>query len=408
MNTIDLLANNLANAKGASTKTADGLDQGTDFSASLQSAGLQSDATNTPGLTRLATTPTTVGGHAAQMLAANGNAPLFSLLQANPRLAPQQAGEHLKDPLTKDQHKRAGDAAAAGLPLTGQIPLAALAPTDAASPAKPQPALHAGQTAPLTGQSALTTAQAHIRVLSDITSGPKNHQAQADRQQQLSTLIQTHGVTAAQTTPASSVTTPVPTWTPTTALANMPRINHANRHLDHLDLAIASTSAAPMGLHTGAAGKAVTLAMPAVLASPIGSAGWQQELSQQLVHMTQRGTQHMELHLHPRELGPLQISLQLNQNTAQAQFLAAHAQVRDAVQQALPQLREALAGQGIALGQALVGQQQQQSQQQSGNFSKPRSLPAIGGIDTDMSLAQPVHTTVNMPLTTNGGVDLYA
>ncbi|MCI1737512.1 MAG: flagellar hook-length control protein FliK [Pseudomonas veronii] len=45
----------------------------------------------------------------------------------------------------------------------------------------------------------------------------------------------------------------------------------------------------------------------------------------------------MDLRLHPAELGPLSISLNLNDGTTQAQFQAAHASVRAAVEQALPQ-----------------------------------------------------------------------
>lgn len=149
-------------------------------------------------------------------------------------------------------------------------------------------------------------------------------------------------------------------------------------------------------------------AMPvaAALASPVGSPAWPHELGQQVVQMIQRGTGQIDLHLNPRELGPVQISLQLHDQTAQVHFLVAHADVQHAVQQALPQLRDALAGQGIALGNALVGQQQQQH---SGSFGASPDAPSWSARGAGDESAAPVRTaSLAMPPVSGGGVDLYA
>ena len=144
----------------------------------------------------------------------------------------------------------------------------------------------------------------------------------------------------------------------------------------------------------------------ATLQAPVGSTPWQNELGQQLIRFSQRGDHQIELHLHPKELGPLQISLHVNDQVAQAHFFAAHAQVRDAVQQAIPQLREALAGQGIALGEAMVGQQQQQ-RQDSGSFGGSSSSPSFGATEVEsITAARPVASV--LPRIGAGGVDLYA
>ena len=164
------------------------------------------------------------------------------------------------------------------------------------------------------------------------------------------------------------------------------------------------TNAAP---HVTAQASAPAMASTATLQAPVGSTPWQNELGQQLIRFSQRGDHQIELHLHPKELGPLQISLHVNDQVAQAHFFAAHAQVRDAVQQAIPQLREALAGQGIALGEAMVGQQQQQHQD-SGSFGGSSSSPSFGGateVDSITS-ARPVASV--LPRIGAGGVDLYA
>ncbi|HET7267191.1 MAG TPA: flagellar hook-length control protein FliK [Oleiagrimonas sp.] len=162
---------------------------------------------------------------------------------------------------------------------------------------------------------------------------------------------------------------------------------------------------------TTAAGAAttVTTTLAPTLQAPIGSAAWQQQLGSQLARLAKRGQQKIELHVHPRELGPLQISLQLSQGGAQAHFLAAHAQVRDAVQQAIPQLREALANQGIALGEAMVGQQQQQAGQQSMWASSMQSSSAFGNGHGELEAVSAVHAPRTVQVVLHGhGVDLYA
>ncbi|MGH8116415.1 MAG: flagellar hook-length control protein FliK, partial [Rhodanobacteraceae bacterium] len=151
---------------------------------------------------------------------------------------------------------------------------------------------------------------------------------------------------------------------------------------------------------------AVTPAATYAMHAPVASAAWQQDLGQQLVQLVQRGTEQIDLHLNPRELGPLQISLQLHDRTAQVQFLVAHADVHNAVQQAIPQLREVLAGQGIALGQALVGQQQQQS---SGSFGGDRNSSSWTGSSIQSDAADPVGAVrVVTSVPAGGDVDLYA
>lgn len=175
-----------------------------------------------------------------------------------------------------------------------------------------------------------------------------------------------------------------------------------------------ATSSAINGLFsTNAAPQAATHASvpatvsTATLQAPVGSTPWQNELGQQLIRFSQRGDHQIELHLHPKDLGPLQISLHVNDQVAQAHFFATHAQVRDAVQQAIPQLREALAGQGIALGEAMVGQQQQQ-RQDPGSFGGSSSSPSYGGATEVESIMATRPVAGALPRIGAGGVDLYA
>ena len=81
---------------------------------------------------------------------------------------------------------------------------------------------------------------------------------------------------------------------------------------------------------------------------------WKQAVSQQIVMMSRDGIQSAELRLHPEELGSLHITLRLQQDQAKIHIVSDHAQVRQVMEQAIPQLRAAMADSGIQLGQANV------------------------------------------------------
>lgn len=174
---------------------------------------------------------------------------------------------------------------------------------------------------------------------------------------------------------------------------------------------LAPTAASAQGTTASPQPLGQPLASPtgATLAAPIASQQWQQQLGQQLVNLTQRGDQRVELRLNPAELGPLSVSLKVGESGAQAQFLSANAQVRAAVEQAIPQLREALEEQGISLSEAMVGEhaggQQGEMQFANGGDQQASSQRNDGEnvvVDSDdPALAASV-------LSLDGRVDLYA
>jgi flagellar hook-length control protein FliK len=112
--------------------------------------------------------------------------------------------------------------------------------------------------------------------------------------------------------------------------------------------------------------------------------------------------------LHPAELGPLSISLKMTENGAQAQFLSAHAQVRQVIEQAIPQLREALAEQGISLSDTSVGEQglsnQQEAFAQQNTGAGSNGESGATGADSD-TVATPSEVS---SIALDGRVDLYA
>ena len=90
------------------------------------------------------------------------------------------------------------------------------------------------------------------------------------------------------------------------------------------------------------------------VAAPVSEPGFADALSRQVVWMVDKDAQVAELRINPPDLGPVEVRLTLSGDEAQAQFVSAHAEVREAIENALGRLRETLAQAGIQLGEASV------------------------------------------------------
>ncbi|WP_297477841.1 flagellar hook-length control protein FliK [Ferrovum sp.] len=120
---------------------------------------------------------------------------------------------------------------------------------------------------------------------------------------------------------------------------------------------------------------------------PVGQAGWGQEFSQKVTWMVGQSQQSAELHLNPPDLGPLSVVVQVSGAQADAFFSSPHAAVREAIQHALPHLREMLAGSGLSLGQATVSDQgargsPSQRQMARENFSATKRTLEVSSVPT--------------------------
>lgn len=110
---------------------------------------------------------------------------------------------------------------------------------------------------------------------------------------------------------------------------------------------------------------AAAAAVPAdKLAGRVGTPAWDQQLGQKVVWMAAGGDQSATLTLNPPDLGPLQVVLTVTNDQADAAFMSAQPEVRQALEAAMPRLREMMSEAGIAFGSATVsaGTPEQQNQ----------------------------------------------
>ncbi len=98
-----------------------------------------------------------------------------------------------------------------------------------------------------------------------------------------------------------------------------------------------------------------------------GSQAWGSELGQRVVWMAQQSdSQQALLQLNPRHLGPMEIQISVNHDQqVNLSFTAHNAAVRDALDNAMPRLREMLDQQGLTLSDANVSDRQSRQQEQS-------------------------------------------
>ena len=140
---------------------------------------------------------------------------------------------------------------------------------------------------------------------------------------------------------------------------------------------------------------------------PVRDPAWAAQLGQRLQLLTSNRLQAAEIRLTPAELGPLRVQIALDDGAANVTFHAQHAVTREAIEQALPRLREMLAENGLLLNQADIGEQDVPHGGREGG-DEPGTLagaPGDMGADAEAHEAGPGEHETRKP---DGLVDTFA
>ena len=124
------------------------------------------------------------------------------------------------------------------------------------------------------------------------------------------------------------------------------------------------------------------------LTSNINSQAWPQEFSQQLVIFAQKDIKQANLQLNPQRLGPMEVRISMGSDQqVNVSFNTQHGMVKEAIDSALPRLREMFEQQGLNLGDVNVSQNSEQNarKQQFHN----NNVPVNGTVqDTDAAIEE--------------------
>lgn len=166
----------------------------------------------------------------------------------------------------------------------------------------------------------------------------------------------------------------------------------------------------PASLQAVAAGPALATAQAGssnfINASP-GKSGWDQAISQKVMWMAgEGGVQSATLTLNPPDLGPLQVVIHVNNDQVEAQFMSDNADVRQALQDGLANLRDKMNEAGIQLGQTNVSAGGQ-AQQQFGQAAQGQRAQRMSGGDS-VNATETVTTRPTAVRSANGLVDTFA
>ena len=210
------------------------------------------------------------------------------------------------------------------------------------------------------------------------------------------------------------------------ALAATAGKGQAEPQIDTSELSLLQARETAAAREPAAAVAALAQAQPAVmeavqaaagafdaLSARVGTEAWEHQVGQKVVYMVGSEEQTASLTLNPPDLGPLQVVLSVTNDQASVTFSANQEEVRHALENALPRLREMMSESGIALGSATVnagmpdsGQAQQQAARNGGSFSgNGRGRGDNNGVADEASARPVTRTTV---LGNRGMVDTFA
>ena len=167
-------------------------------------------------------------------------------------------------------------------------------------------------------------------------------------------------------------------------------------------------TAALASIQNAVAGIAAPVVQAATMTvnTPVNQARWGDEFSQKITWLaSSKMDQSAELHLNPPQLGPLDVVLKVSGDQATALFTSPHAAVREAIEQALPRLRDMLADNGITLGNTTVSDQAPREQNQS---DAQRATNNTGNEPRDTAVGSNNAARVSPISRHNGIVDTFA
>ena len=147
------------------------------------------------------------------------------------------------------------------------------------------------------------------------------------------------------------------------------------------------------------------------ISPPLNSSAWDKAVGQKVIWMVGASMQSAELTLNPPDLGPLQIVLNVTNDQANATFISAHPDVREALEASLPKLRQMMDDAGVQLSGFSVNAEASNQGQQGREFrqTNPSTSIARNGRSESVISNQPISDVKTTKIISRiGAVDTFA
>ncbi len=147
--------------------------------------------------------------------------------------------------------------------------------------------------------------------------------------------------------------------------------------------------------------------LSALIGTPVRDNAWGEKLGERVMMLAGNQIKTADIRLTPADLGPLRVQLSIDDGTANVTFHAQHAVTREAIEQALPRLREMLAESGLSLGQASVSDRGTSEGDARNGRANPTANSLSGG-DSSESLTDSDIPVRRKSVSIDGLIDTFA
>lgn len=142
----------------------------------------------------------------------------------------------------------------------------------------------------------------------------------------------------------------------------------------------------------------------------IDSPAWSKDFGQHVIRLAVDGQPAAEIHLNPPDLGPIRVTIEIKGQEALLQFVAEHPQTREALESALPRLREMFAAGSLTITSANVTGEAFSPHGGSGQEQRFDQTPFAARSERLMVIedALPAAITGSRSPARHSGIDLFA
>jgi flagellar hook-length control protein FliK len=136
-----------------------------------------------------------------------------------------------------------------------------------------------------------------------------------------------------------------------------------------------------------------------------GQPAWAQGMSKQITWMASQNINSAEIRLNPAHLGPIEVRIDIRDEAINVALSSRHAVVREAMETALPRLREMFDNNGMSLADADISHQSFAEQREQNTANRQGNI--TNGVSVDNDFVNPDEAVMHQSKISTAVVDYY-